>query len=93
MTTPARPGPPICRRCGATLRFVQMASGKVSPCNPVPDRTGTIAARKVGVRYAAGYTLRAGEDPRPGFVTFRVHFADCPPDAPKRARSESAPLF
>lgn len=93
MTTPVRPGPPTCRRCQATLRFIRLANGSLMPVNPVPDRTGNVAARKVGSRYAAGYVLRKGEEPKPGFVVFRPHFADCPPDEAKHTRGEANPLF
>lgn len=76
---------PTCRRCGATLRFIQMDSGKVMPVNPIPDRTGTVAARKVGDRWAAGYIVTSGSSPlKPGFTLFRAHWADCPPDSPRR---------
>lgn len=87
-----KPGPATCRRCMATLRFVQMTSGKAMPVNPIPDPTGNVAARKIGHRYAAGYVLHKGEDPKPGFVVFRPHWADCT-DAPKHTRSEANPLF
>jgi hypothetical protein len=79
----------------ATLRWVDMASGKKMPVNPVADPTGNVAARRIGGRYAAGYVLRHGEEPKPGFTVFRGHFLDCPPDAPKHTRAESfaAALF
>jgi len=92
----ATPGPTICRRCQATLRFVEMITPRATfpvAVNPVPDRTGNIAARKLGTRYTAGYFLRGGEEPKPGFVVFRKHTEDCPPEAPKHSRSEATPLF
>ena len=88
------PGPVTCKRCQSTLRFVRMdRSNKVMPVTPVPDATGNVAARKVGTRYVAGYVLRHGEVAKPGYTTFRGHFLDCPPEAPKHARSEATPLF
>ena len=90
------PGPTTCRRCQATLRFVEVSTARATfpvACNPVPDRTGNIAARKLGTRYAGGYFLAKGEQPKPGFVVFRKHTDDCPPEAPKHSRSEATPLF
>lgn len=82
---------PSCSRCGATLKFVQMAgTGKSMPVNAVPDPDGTIAARWTGERWAGGYTLKPGEEPKPGFKRFRTHYADCRPDEAKKTRSESA---
>ncbi|HEY3545058.1 MAG TPA: hypothetical protein VGK17_03075 [Propionicimonas sp.] len=85
---------PSCKRCGATLKFVQMAdTGKSMPVNALPDKTGTIVARNVGYRWAAGYVLKAGEQPKPGFTVFRTHYADCKPHEVKHTRSEATPLF
>lgn len=87
-------GPVDCRRCGATLKFVRMAdSGKHMPVNPIPDPTGLICARRVGDRWAGGYTLKSGEQPRAGFTVFRSHYADCPPNAVKHTRGEAEHLF
>ncbi len=88
------PGPSVCPRCMATLRWVDMASGKRIPVEAVPmPRTGNIAARPLGSRLAAGYQLHPGETPKPGFNVYRNHYADCPPSAAKRTRDESASLF
>lgn len=90
------PKPTTCKRCEATIRFVEVITQRATfpvAVNPVPDRTGNIAARKLGTRYTAGYFLRAGEEPKPGFVVFRKHTEDCPPEAPKHSRSEATPLF
>ena len=90
------PKPTTCKRCEATIRFVEVITQRATfpvAVNPVPDRTGNIAARKLGTRYTAGYFLRGGEEPKPGFVVFRKHTEDCPPEAPKHARFEAAPLF
>lgn len=95
MTRPT-PGPTSCSRCMAPLRWVDMASGKRLPVEAVPmPQTGNVAARKLGSRLVAGYVLRDGETPRPGFLVYRSHFLDCPPNAPKHNRSEanSAALF
>jgi hypothetical protein len=82
---------PSCNRCGATLKFVDMAdTGKRMPVNAVPDPTGTIAARWTGERWAGGYVLKRGEQPKPGFKIFRTHYADCRPNEPKKTRTESA---
>jgi hypothetical protein len=90
------PHPTTCKRCEATIRFVEVITPRATfpvAVNPVPDRTGNIAARKLGTRYTAGYFLRGGEEPKPGFVVFRKHTEDCPPEAPKHSRSEATPLF
>lgn len=68
---------PRCRSCMATLRFVVMSTGKRMPCNPVPDRTGNVAAVKAGTEYAGGIVLKKGETAPDGFITFRPHWADC----------------
>ncbi len=85
---------PTCRRCEAIIKFVRMAgTGKSMPVNPIPDKTGLIAARLVGDRWAGGYTLKSGEQPRAGFTVFRSHYADCPPNAVKHTRGEAEHLF
>lgn len=88
-------GVPNCRDCGATLKFVQMeGTGRLMPVNPIPDpEHGNVAARWTGERLAAGYVLKRGEQPKPGFRVFRPHRADCKPDTPKKTRSESAAAF
>jgi len=95
MTAP-KPGPSICTRCQAPLRWVDMASGNRMPVEAVPmPQTGNIACRRLGSRLVAGYQLRDGEQPRPGFVVYRSHFLDCPPGVEKHTRAEanSAALF
>ena len=85
---------PTCRRCDAILKFVRMAdTGKSMPVNPIPDPTGLICARKVGDRWAGGYTLKSGEQPRAGFTVFRSHYADCPVNQVKHTRGEAEHLF
>lgn len=82
---------PSCRECGAPLRFVVMAeTGKAMPVNAIPNPAGNVAARWTGERWAAGYVLKAGEQPKPGYKAFRAHWADCRTDEPKKSRSESA---
>lgn len=68
---------PRCRSCFAVLRFVRMDTGKAMPCNPVPDRTGNVAARKTSKGYADGVVLTKGQLAPEGFATFRPHWADC----------------
>lgn len=95
MTRPT-PGPMSCSRCMAPLRWVDMASGKRLPVEAVPmPQTGNVACRRLGSRLVAGYVLRDGEAPRPGFTVYRSHFLDCPPSTPKHTRAEanSAALF
>lgn len=90
-----QPAPGSCRTCGAALKWVRMeSSGKSLPVNPIPDPSGgNVAARWTGARWAAGYVLRKGEDPKPGFSVFRPHAADCRPDVPRKTRAESAAAF
>jgi hypothetical protein len=67
------------------------ASGKSLPVNPIADpQHGNVAARWTGARWAAGYVLRKGEQPKPGFEVFRPHAADCKPHEPKKSRAESS---
>lgn len=79
---------PTCRSCGAGLRFVRTTHGKAMPCNPVPDPTGNVAARRNerGV-YVDAYVITASMPLSEGFTVFRPHWADCtmrpPGPAPK----------
>lgn len=93
---------PECKRCRAVLRFVEMATGSRMPVNPIADPAGNIAARPIRfgagkVVYVDGYTLRAGETAREGWVTFRPHWADCKDTdqlrRPARTRSQTDFLF
>lgn len=86
--------PISCRRCGATIKLVKMAAtGRVMPVEAIPTPGGTVVARKIGDRWAAGYVLKAGEQPRAGFTVFRSHFIDCPPNQVKHTRGEAEQLF
>ena len=92
---------PECNRCRAVIRFVEMASGKRMPCNPIPDPAGNIAARPVrygagSVVYVDGYVLRAGQTAPEGWTTFRAHWADCSEPGKRtrtRTRSQTDFLF
>lgn len=67
-----------CPECSATLRWVEMESGKFFPVDPVPTpRTGNVAARKVGGRYVAGYVLTQARPLRDGFTLFDSHYRVC----------------
>lgn len=73
---------PTCRRCGAVLRFVHMATGSRMPVDPIPDPAGTICARRVSfgnnqVVYVDGYTLKAGQPAPERWTTFTTHFTHC----------------
>lgn len=82
--------PPQCRSCGARLRFVRMTSGRSMPCNPVPDPSGAVAARREPRGgWGKGYILASGETPPEGYTTFRPHWADC--DMRKRNAKPVAP--
>ena len=84
---------PRCRSCFAVLRFVRMGTGKAMPCNPVPDKTGNVAARKTRTGYVDGFVLRSGGAVVPeGYTLFRTHFADCDM-RPRTTKPRSADLF
>mgnify|MGYP000844061078 FL=1 len=69
---------PRCRSCFAVLRFVLMGSGKKMPCNPVPDPTGNVAARKTPKGYVDSHVLRSGgPGALDGYTVFRSHFSQC----------------
>ncbi len=77
---------PICRACSATIRWIEMESGRVFPVDPVPTpRTGNVAARLVGTRYVAGYIITSGRPLKPGWTAFDSHYRVC--DMQRRARS------
>ena len=79
---------PICRACSATIRWVEMESGRLFPVDPVPTpRTGTVAARLVGNRYVAGYVIGESRPLREGFTLFDPHTRTCD----MRRRTKSAP--
>ncbi len=82
--------PPQCRSCGAVLRFVRMSSKRSMPCNPVPDPSGIVAARRQSRGgWGEGYVLASGEGAPEGWTTFRPHWADC--DMRLRNRAPVAP--
>lgn len=69
---------PRCRSCFAVLRFIEMSSGKKMPCNPVPDPTGNVVARKAPKGYVDGYVMTAGGGfVSEGYTVFRSHFSQC----------------
>ena len=68
----------VCRSCSATIRWIEMESGKSFPVDPVPTpQTGTVAARLVGNRYVAGYVITAARPLRDGFTLFDSHYRVC----------------
>ena len=68
----------ICRSCSATLRWIEMESGKFFPVDAVATpQTGDIAARLVGTRYVAGYKITSARPLLPGFVRFDSHYRVC----------------
>ena len=68
----------MCRSCSATLRWIEMESGRLFPVDPVPTPlTGTIAARLVGSRYVAGYVVTPRRPLRDGFTLFDSHYRVC----------------
>lgn len=70
--------PRLCPSCSATLRWIEMESGRHFPVDAVPTpRTGNIAARLVGKRYVAGYAISSRRPPRPGFTLFDSHYRIC----------------
>lgn len=84
-----------CRNCYATIAFVQLDSGSTIPVNPVPDRTGTVLAQRVGKKLS-GWVESREKPARPGFRRYRAHKADChtEDERPRVARAETpAPLF
>ena len=69
----------LCPQCSATLRWIEMESGKRFPVDPVPTpRTGDIAARPAGagrtLHYVAGYKVTSARPAREGFVLFTSHY-------------------
>ncbi len=77
----------VCRRCDATLRWVRTRDGKAMPVNPVPDRTGNVAAMKSSNgRYVDAHVVLSDQDrasaKSAGYVVFRPHFADCQDSEP-----------
>ena len=85
---------PRCRSCFAVLRFIELGSGKKMPCNPVPDPTGNVVARKGPTGYVDGYVLRSGGPGAPeGYVTFRSHFSQCDMKARGKPQPPSPSLF
>lgn len=77
---------PICRACSATIRWIEMESGRVFPVDPVPTpRTGNVAARLVGTRYVAGYVITSARPLRDGWTAFDSHYRVC--DMKRRTRS------
>ena len=93
-----KPVAPECKRCRAIIRFVELKSGNFMPCNPIPDNTGNVAARKIDlgndrVRYVDGFVIKNGHLVPPGFTRFRPHWADCNPNTAKPARVHVPTLF
>lgn len=70
-----------------------MESGKAMPVDPVPTpQTGTLAARRVGDRYAAGYVVTAARPLAAGFTLFTPHWASCDM-RPRTKTPKTQPLF
>lgn len=77
-----------CRYCEATIRFVQLDTGKAIPVNPIPDRLGNVAARPQGIALV-GYVISQAKPLQAGHQTYRPHKADCRPDKPSAPRAAS----
>ena len=76
----------MCRSCSATIRWIEMESGRLFPVDPVPTpQTGNIAARLIGTRYAAGYVITAARPLRDGWQAFDSHYRVC--DMRRRSRT------
>lgn len=81
-----------CPACHATLRWIEMETGRLFPCDPVPTpNTGTVAARLVGSRYVAGYIVTARKPLREGFTLFDPHYRVC--DMRRRAKKPRPPAL
>ena len=76
----------VCRGCQATVRWIEMESGKRFPVDPVPTpRTGSVAARLVGDRYVSGYVVTLRRPLRDGFTLFDPHYRVCRMDGTRRS--------
>lgn len=71
-----------CRYCEATIRWVQLESGKSIPVNPISDPAGTVAASWQGASLI-GYVTAKARPLRDGYQLYRAHRADCHPDKPR----------
>lgn len=78
-----------CKSCGAEIRWIKMASGKVMPVNAEPVAFSVIPP---GVKGAQTYVLEDGRvsrgviDPGGDKVGYISHFATCPAAALHRRR-------
>lgn len=69
---------PVCHDCGATIRWVRTRAGKAMPVNPVPDRSGNVAAVRVGAnQYVEARVVTRADPPASDETVFRAHWADC----------------
>lgn len=88
----------VCPECSATLRWVEMESGRKFPVDPVATpQTGDIAARPVGagrqLHYVAGYKVTRSQPPREGFVLFTSHYRSGCRMERRTPRPRTTPLF
>ena len=89
----------ICRNCYAVIKFVTMESTRKNvPVEPIPDPTGTVAARKVKpAAYGMhprlfGYVLSKDRLLEDGYELYLAHHAECarlaPVKNPTKKRTE-----
>lgn len=79
-----------CRACRATILWVRMPSGKLMPCNPVPDDEGNVAAMRDARGVWVGHVLRKAERTAPYEKRLMPHVATCVPVITARAEAIAA---
>lgn len=71
------PGSTACRRCRARVIFVRVTSGKLLPCDELPNDEGNVAAHRDGQGNWVGWALKKDEQPAGGMRRYMPHFATC----------------
>lgn len=72
----------VCRDCHGTIRFILTEAGKPMPVEPIPDKRGNVAARKLSTGdYAGGRVIKSATSRdaliAAGYSIFIPHFATC----------------
>jgi len=64
--------PRRCKGCGASIYWIEFASGKRHPINSTPDASGSIAC------VDGTWRVLRRSDPAPAGLRYVSHFATCP---------------
>lgn len=83
-----------CHRCGVTITFVRMLTGRIMPVDPVPDERGNVLAERARSGHLIHGLVRPIDQdvPDPALRRYMPHWATCSnPSKPAPSTTDAAP--